>query len=81
MLAGGEPYGNKLDPLAVAAKHERSTPEAAGRFLLELFLQGDVADSVAKTLFQIATADEEELRQRLRQMVRGIVTLPEYQLM
>ncbi len=80
LLAGGDPYGNKLDPLAVATKHERSTPEAAGRFLLDLFLQGDLPDDVSSSLLKIATAGEGDLRQRLRRLAHALITLPEYQL-
>ena len=33
---------DKLDPSAVARKYGYATPDSAARFLLELFLQGDV---------------------------------------
>ena len=80
LLAGGEPYGNKLDPQAVASKHGHSKPEQAGRFLLDLFLQGDLPDKAARLLLQTATAGEGDLSSRLRRLVHGLVTLPEFQL-
>jgi uncharacterized protein (DUF1800 family) len=72
MLAGGEPYGNKLDPAALAKKHGRAAPADAGRLLLDLFLQGDVPPAVAEAAVKPAAS--------LRETAHYIVTLPEFQL-
>ncbi|OHB66372.1 MAG: hypothetical protein A2V70_18920, partial [Planctomycetes bacterium RBG_13_63_9] len=75
------PYGEGLDPAAVAKRHGHSDVESAGRFLLDLFLQGDVPSSVRDTLLQTvmqpAGGDD---WQRLRQLAHGVATLPEFQL-
>ncbi|MHC4176228.1 MAG: DUF1800 domain-containing protein [Planctomycetota bacterium] len=80
LLAGAEPYGEKLDPLAVAKKHGHSDAESAGRFLLDLFLQGDVQADVAETLLKTAAPADSDPSGRLRRIAHAIVTLPEFQL-
>ncbi len=50
------PYGDKLDPAAVAARHGHATPEAAARFLADLWLQPDPRDGTFEPLWK-ATAD------------------------
>ena len=47
-----EEYGKKLDPAAVAKKHGHSRPEEAGRFIIDLFLQGDVEEKVAEAFLE-----------------------------
>lgn len=83
LLAGSGPYGDKLDPLAVAAEHGHADAESAGRFLLDLFLQGDVEANVAETLLSAArraTGAGGGPSRRLRQFAHCVVTLPEFQL-
>ncbi|MBN2475348.1 MAG: DUF1800 domain-containing protein [Pirellulales bacterium] len=84
LLAGKEPYGETLDPLAVARRHGHRSPEAAGRFLLDLFLQGDVEPGVREALLQTAAASDaaagSNAGQRLRQLAHHVVMLPEFQL-
>ena len=84
LLAGSKPYGDKLAPSAIAEKHGYSSPEAARKFLLDLFLQGDVEDSVRKVLLKTAlgpaTLDGGEPSRWLRQFAHRVVTLPEFQL-
>ena len=74
LLHGGKPYGNELDPGRVAAKHGHSGPQASIRFLLELFLQGDLEPAVADALGTAATAAE------LRRFAHDVVVLPEFQM-
>ncbi len=50
LLSGGKPYEKKLDPAAIAAKYGHRSPEAAGRFIVDLFLQADLADDVDQTV-------------------------------
>jgi uncharacterized protein (DUF1800 family) len=84
LLRGGEPYGDKLDPGAVAQKYGNTTPESGVRFLLELFLQDDLEPAVREALLQDArgvTANGQgEPGAALRRVARAIVTLPEYHL-
>ena len=81
LLSGAkEPYGDKLNPLAVANRHGHATPESAGRFLLDLFLQGDVQADVAETLLKTDTPASADPSRRLRGVAHTIVTLPEFQL-
>jgi uncharacterized protein (DUF1800 family) len=84
LLSGSGPYGGKLDPLSVATRYGHSTPEAAGRFLLDLFLQGDVEENVAKTILDVVAQPSAlaggEPAGPLRRLAHAVVTLPEYQL-
>ncbi len=79
LLAGTGPYGDKLDPSAVAGKHGYSGAESAGRFLLDLFLQGDVEPGVAEALRAAAAAGGDPA-DPVRRFAHGVVTLPEFQL-
>ncbi len=83
LVSGAGPYGNKLDPLAVARKHGKPDAKSACPFLLDLFLQGDVDPKVRETLLA-STAESppagDNPSQRLRRFVHTILTLPEFQL-
>jgi len=80
LLRGSGPYGNKLDPWAVAQRHGCATPESARSFLLDLFLQGgldpDVNDALAKTTRRL----DEDPGGRTRYLAHAIVTLAEFHL-
>jgi len=80
MLLGAKPYADKLDPSAVAKKHGHAAPQAAARFLVDLFLQGDLDEGVADRLFEGAAAGEGGPAERLRRFAHAVVTLPEFQL-
>ena len=91
LLQGSGPYGGKLNPLLIARKHGASTPESAARFLLDLFLQGDldagVYDAVLKTAPAIlataqAPADSagNDFEDRLRRFTHAVAALPEFNL-
>ncbi|NQT17844.1 MAG: DUF1800 family protein, partial [Planctomycetes bacterium] len=80
MVSGAKPYGDKLDPLAVAGKYGHATPESAARFLIGLFLQGDVEEGLRKTLLESVAAAEGNASQRVRRFTHGLLTLPEFQL-
>jgi len=79
LLAGSGPYGKKLNPSAVAARHGHAGPESAGRFLLDLFVQGDVEPGAIEALRTAAEAGG-DLPDLVRRFAHGIVTLPEFQL-
>jgi len=80
LIAGSKPYDDKLDPLAVAGKHGHSSPEAAARFLLDLFLQGDLEAGVAEELMKIVSSSEGNPSQRVRRFAHAVITLPEFHL-
>jgi uncharacterized protein (DUF1800 family) len=84
MLAGAGPYGEKLDPWAVARNRGFAAAAAAGQFLLDLFLQGDAEPQVAETLLtsvaRPAAAADGDAGRWLRELAHGVVCLPEFQL-
>ncbi len=80
LLAGSKPYGDKLDPFGLAGRHGYGDPEGAGRFLLDLFLQGDLEGTVAEGLLRTAAAAGSGPSRWLRQFSHCVVTLPEFQL-
>jgi len=81
LLSGSkEPYGDKLNPLPVATRYGYSTPESAGRFLLDLLLQGDLEADVRETLLESLSPAAADPSQRLRRFAHTVVTLPEFQL-
>ena len=82
LLQGSGPYGDKLNPWPVAKKHGCSTPQSSARFLLDLFLQGDLESDVRDTLPKIAgaSAGGGDSAEPVRRFAHAIVTLPEFQL-
>ncbi|MEW6745007.1 MAG: DUF1800 domain-containing protein [Planctomycetota bacterium] len=84
LLRGTDPYGDKLDPRAIATKHGFSTPPSAARFLIDLLLQGDldqtVADTLVKSVPPSGRPGGESSDTVLRHVAHAIVTLPEFQL-
>jgi uncharacterized protein (DUF1800 family) len=90
LVAGSEPYGDQLNPLATAGKHGRAAPESAVGFLVDLFLQGDVEPSVRQALMKSAGLGSSRSRlgmpaggdpsTRFRRLTHAVLTLPEFQL-
>ncbi|MCU0913892.1 MAG: DUF1800 domain-containing protein [Planctomycetes bacterium] len=82
LLLTGKRYETKLDPWAVAQKHGRGTPEAAGRFLLELLVQDDLEPATRDALLHdVRTpAAAKEPGAALRRLAYVVMTLPEYHL-
>ncbi|MEN6495179.1 MAG: DUF1800 domain-containing protein [Thermoguttaceae bacterium] len=78
LLAGADPYGDALNPKTAAEKLGRTDPETAGRWLLDVFLQGDVSPGVVERLQQGAASGEAV--PRLQRFAHALVALPEYQL-
>jgi uncharacterized protein (DUF1800 family) len=80
LLRGSGPYGDKLNPWAVAQRHGCATSESAQSFFLDLFLQGgldpDVCDALAKT----SRRQDEDLGGQTRYLAHAIVTLAEFHL-
>ena len=80
LVSGSKPYEDKLDPLGVAGKHGHATPESAARFLIDLFLQGDVEPGVAEALLATVAASGDNASQQVRRFAHGVMTLPEFHL-
>ncbi len=80
LLQGSGPYGNKLDPRAVAQRHGCATPESTRRFLLDLFLQGGLGPDVYDSLSKTRRRQDDDLGERTRYLAHAIVTLPEFHL-
>jgi len=82
LLAGTKPYGGALDPHAQALRHGHTTPAAAGRWILDLFVQGDVPAEVASALLGELEreAGAGDPATALRRFAHAVVTLPEFQL-
>ncbi|MBC8867830.1 MAG: DUF1800 family protein, partial [Planctomycetes bacterium] len=80
LLATKGPYDNKLDPAAVAKKHDHSSPKSAADFVVGLFLQGDVQSNVREALLKAVPSTSDDTSKWLRQFTYSVVTLPEYQL-
>jgi uncharacterized protein (DUF1800 family) len=78
MLRGSDPYGRKLNPLAVAKRSGCSTYESAAQFILDLLLQGDVDRGVCDKIGQ--TTKEGNLDERIRRLAHATVTLAEFHL-
>ncbi len=78
LLRGSDPYGKRLNPWAVAREHGCSTHESARRFLLDLFLQGDVDPGVYDKLTQ--TDQDGDLEERMRRFANEAVALAEFHL-
>ena len=80
LLRGSGPYGNKLNPWAVAQKHGCETPESARRFLLDLYLQGNIDTDACDALPKTSHRQDDDLGGRTRSLAYAIVTLPEFHL-
>lgn len=79
LLAPAGPYEGKLDPAAVAREHGRRDAASAARFLVDLFLQGDVDGAAVDALSEGLPSDG-DFSAPLRRFAHGLFTLPEFQL-
>jgi hypothetical protein len=79
LVGGSKPYGDKLDPHAVARKYGKTSPEAAAGLFIDLFLQGDLPTDAAAQITSQSRADADD-PMWLRRAIHLIVTLPEFQL-
>ena len=82
LLEGAGDYGKKLDPWRVAGTHKNSTVDSAGRFLTDLFLQGDIPSGRRESLRENAVTGvvKGDSAAIMRQLAYSIVTLPEFHL-
>ncbi len=77
LLSANGSYGAGLDPQTAADAHGRGTPATAGRWLIDLLIQGDLPSPAERLLLESAPQGQDEALRRLAHM---IVTLPEFQL-
>ena len=81
LLQGSGPYGDKLNPWGIAQKHGASNPKSAARFLLELFVQGDVEGGAYDTLLKAAQVPAGgKPQEQLRRFAHTVATLTEFNL-
>jgi hypothetical protein len=81
LLKGSGPYGDKLNPWLIAQKHGASDLQSAGRFVLDLLLQGDVEGDEYDTLLKAAEAPADAgLKEQLRRFAYSVTTLAEFNL-
>lgn len=84
LLHGGQRYGDKADPWTVVRKHGCTTPQSAARFLLDLFVQGDVEPGIREALLAnvpaVATNGDDGPKAALRDFAYAMTTLPEFHL-
>ena len=84
LLQGSGPYGDKLNPIVIAKKNGASTGDSATGFLLDLFLQGDLAPDVRSTLQKTTGAPSDtgggDATDTLRRFAHAVVTLPKFHL-
>jgi uncharacterized protein (DUF1800 family) len=84
-------FGRRCDPAALLARHGRTDDEEAVRFLLDVFLQGDVPPDAAAGLrdylagaktarYPSFWTTDDTANHRLRTAAHLILTLPEFQL-
>ncbi len=76
MLAPKGAYGGKLDPSKTLKDNDRSTPEAAAQFFVDLFLQNDIPQDVSQSLASLSDLND----QSVREYVQRVVTIAEFQL-
>ncbi len=81
LLGGAKRYGERLNPWGIAKKHGCSTAGEIRRFLVDLFLDGNLDDEVYEPV-EIADSSDGggDLKEKTGRLAQMIVTLPEFQL-
>jgi uncharacterized protein (DUF1800 family) len=84
LVGASDAYNSKLDPLSVARKYGHSSDHVAARFLMDLFLQGDLPPAARAALHASVTEAETvatpALAERMRRMATLLAALPEFHL-
>jgi uncharacterized protein (DUF1800 family) len=84
MLQGSGPYQDKLNPWAVAENHQCATIDSAAKFIIDLFLQGDIEQGAGNALLVKARIEGSAGGQSpvavLRRFTHSVVTLAEFNL-
>ncbi|MCL4200851.1 MAG: DUF1800 family protein [Pirellulaceae bacterium] len=79
MLAASGSFEGRLNPAALATKHQRNQPEQAAQWLAELLLDGDLPETVGRR-WQQQPPTAAEMPNTLRRLAIELTQLPEYQL-
>lgn len=77
------PPEQNFDPARLVREGKASRPEDVVKLLLEVFLPGDVSEAKEKELVAFTSAGNPtgaQLDRRVRETVRAIIAMPEYQL-
>ena len=74
------PYKGKLNPWKIAGQNGHSTFKSATRFIVELFLQGDVDSDIIDSLIKSENSGSGENADLLRDFTHAVVTLSEFNL-
>jgi uncharacterized protein (DUF1800 family) len=84
LIQGSGGYADKLNPWTLCKKYGHSTPNSAAQFMLDLFLQGDLApniqDTILKPLQTSVASKTDNSERKLRNFVQTLVVLPEFHL-
>ncbi len=81
LLGKKKPYAEKLDPWQIAARHGHASMKTAAQFIMNVFLQDDLDDSVRNTLWEMLDASEIKApEEKIRRFTHLVVCLPEFQL-
>jgi uncharacterized protein (DUF1800 family) len=84
LLQDSKPYKDKLNPCTISKKYGNYTPESAAKFLLDLFIQGDIApdvyEEILKSVQKSSANNIDGHEEMLRNIVYTVVTLPEFHL-
>lgn len=81
LLQGKGPYGEKVDPAAIAARYGAVQAGKAGQWLVDLYLQGDLAaEARAKLLAGAPELPTAGAGDWLRRTAYAVAALPEFQL-
>jgi uncharacterized protein (DUF1800 family) len=75
-----EALGRRCNPKALAARNGFVRPEEVGRFFLTLLVAGPLDSKVRDSILKAAAASHPDSELAIRDAVRRILTLPEYQL-
>ncbi len=79
LLDRSKAYGDKIDPLSIATRHGFSNPDAARKFILDVFMQGDIEADTRKTLLN-SVPEKDDRSLQLRQFTHRVAVLPEFHL-
>jgi uncharacterized protein (DUF1800 family) len=82
LLAESGPYEGRLDPAAVAYRHGQAAKDGSRQFLVDLYLQGDVAPEALEGMAagNSATGSTDLRSADPRQLAIRLASLPEFQL-
>lgn len=81
LLDADGPYGDRLDPAAVAQTHGHGSARDAAEWVLKVYLQNDLEPTVRRQLLSNAPASSaRDAPDALRKLTLRVVTLPDFHL-